>query len=199
MDKSVYHLENLELIRKKYPNTPAIYFISPSKQSVNKLIEDFSNLKEPQYESIHLFFPTKISGELMELMSQQQGLVERIKTFYELNVDLNLYEDNIYHLDQTTSLSLFNANPNDSYISSFLNHIGLQIFTVCSLLNEKPFIQYQGDSKLAQKVSSALNKQFKDFEQKMPGHEFKDPRSTILILDRSFDLTAPLLHDYAYE
>ena len=38
----VYHTEILEKKRKKYPQTDAIYFISPSRRSVQKLIDDFS-------------------------------------------------------------------------------------------------------------------------------------------------------------
>jgi len=67
------------------------------------------------------------------------------------------------------------------------------------VLNEKPYIQYQGKSKLAEKVGKALQKQFEEFGSKAPDFNFKEPRSTILILDRSIDMTAPLLHDFAYE
>mmetsp|Transcript_12115 Transcript_12115/g.13810 ORF Transcript_12115/g.13810 Transcript_12115/m.13810 type:complete len:131 (+) Transcript_12115:40-432(+) len=130
MAKNVFHLERLELVRKKFPHTPAIYFISPTKNSIKKLIEDFKDTEDPQYAFVHLFFSTKVSDNLMKEMSEYEGLVDRIKTFVELNVDLNLYEDNIYHLDQNDSLSLFNMNLNDTATNNYLNKIGLQIFTV---------------------------------------------------------------------
>ena len=37
----VYHTEILEKKRKKYPRTDAIYFISPTPRSVDKLVDDF--------------------------------------------------------------------------------------------------------------------------------------------------------------
>ena len=37
----LYHTEILEKKRKKYPKTDAIYFISPTKRSIQKLVEDF--------------------------------------------------------------------------------------------------------------------------------------------------------------
>ena len=37
----LYHTEILEMKRKKYPKTDAIYFISPTKRSIQKLVEDF--------------------------------------------------------------------------------------------------------------------------------------------------------------
>jgi len=66
-------------------------------------------------------------------------------------------------------------------------------------MNERPYIQYQGKSKLAQKVAKSVNAHFQDFNKKSPDHNFSQQRGTLLILDRSFDMTAPLLHDYAYE
>lgn len=130
MTKNVFHLENLELKRKEYPYTPAIYFITPTQESINKLIADFQKIEQPQYASVHLFFSTKLSDDLMQQLVDQEGLVQRIKTFTELNVDLNLYEDNIYHLNQLDSLCLFNSKPTDPATTSYLNKIGLQIFTV---------------------------------------------------------------------
>lgn len=199
MTKSVFHLERLELKRKEFPATPAIYFISPTQKSIDKLIDDFQDLENPQYASVHLFFSTKLSDGLMEQLSSQEGLVNRVKSFCELNVDLNLYEDNIYHLDLKDSLGLFNMKPNDVTTVKYLSKIGLQIFTVWAVLNERPYIQYQGRSKLAEKVGKAVLGHFDDFQKKSPGHNFKEPRANLLILDRSFDMTSPLLHDYAYE
>ena len=40
-EAGVYHTEILEKKRKKYPRTDAIYFISPTRRSILKLIDDF--------------------------------------------------------------------------------------------------------------------------------------------------------------
>ena len=37
----LYHIERLEKKRKKYPKTDAIYFISPNKLSIQRLLDDF--------------------------------------------------------------------------------------------------------------------------------------------------------------
>ena len=42
----LYHTEILEKDRKKYPRTDAIYFISPTKRSIMRLIEDFKSSKD---------------------------------------------------------------------------------------------------------------------------------------------------------
>lgn len=75
----------------------------------------------------------------------------------------------------------------------------MQIFTACTVLNEKPYIQYYGRSKLSEMVSKSLSNYFNEFQTKSPGFKFREPRSKLLILDRSFDMASPLLHDYSYE
>ena len=37
----LYHIERLEVVRKKYPNTNAIYLISPTEASIQHLLKDF--------------------------------------------------------------------------------------------------------------------------------------------------------------
>ena len=37
----IYHIEKIEKTRKRYPQTDAIYFITPSEQSIDSLIKDF--------------------------------------------------------------------------------------------------------------------------------------------------------------
>jgi len=38
---NLYHIERLEVKRKRFPKTDAIYFISPTHQSVARLLQDF--------------------------------------------------------------------------------------------------------------------------------------------------------------
>ncbi|CAI2361486.1 unnamed protein product [Moneuplotes crassus] len=194
MTKNVFQLENLELQRKKFPSTAAIYFISPTESSIKKLLEDYEDPKEPQYASAHVFLSTKLSDSLMDELSRSQGLISSIKTLTELNVDINLYENNIFHLDQSDSLNLQIRDPDLEGTAQYLDQIGLQLFTVCSVMNQRPYIRYQGDSHLSKKVAKAVNAKFTFKTQ-----TFQKQKGTLLILDRSFDLTSPLLHDYSYE
>jgi hypothetical protein len=38
---NLYHIERLEVRRKRFPHTDAIYFISPTIESINHLLKDF--------------------------------------------------------------------------------------------------------------------------------------------------------------
>lgn len=39
---NLYHIERLEAKRKRFPMTDAVYFISPTLDSINHLLDDFS-------------------------------------------------------------------------------------------------------------------------------------------------------------
>jgi hypothetical protein len=40
---NLYHIERLEAKRKRFPNTDAIYFISPTAESIAYLLRDFND------------------------------------------------------------------------------------------------------------------------------------------------------------
>jgi len=45
-NSNLYHVEKLEVKRKRFPKTDAIYFISPSEKSITHLINDFKDYDE---------------------------------------------------------------------------------------------------------------------------------------------------------
>lgn len=65
----------IERRRKKFPKTDAIYFITPTKRSIQRLIDDFEIkgkkgvneelISKPQYGAVHLFFTSKVPESLV--------------------------------------------------------------------------------------------------------------------------------------
>lgn len=47
---NVYQIEKLYLQRKRYPQTDAIYFLRPSKKSIEQLIQDFTENQEFNFD-----------------------------------------------------------------------------------------------------------------------------------------------------
>jgi predicted ATP-grasp superfamily ATP-dependent carboligase len=54
MKAKVFQVEKIEKKRKTYQKTDAIYFISPTLQSIEHLINDFKTKGKPQYGCVHL-------------------------------------------------------------------------------------------------------------------------------------------------
>jgi syntaxin-binding protein 1 len=66
---------------------------------------------------------------------------------------------------------------------------------------ECPYVQYQGKSALAKALAVKLNDYLTRFYTTQAKEKVKvrEPRGTMLICDRSFDLLSPVLHDYYYQ
>lgn len=159
----VYQIEKLSLKRKRYQKTDAIYFISPSRESIQYLLNDFSDPERIQYGSVHLCFAGQVSKEQLELISKCKPLVTRLKTFKELNIHFYLFEDNVFTLNKPEAFYLFNTDMSDIRTTSFLELLGYQLFTVCSILLERPYIQFQEDSKYAEMVAKFVDKNCTEF------------------------------------
>ncbi len=47
---NVYQLEKLELKRKRYPMSDAIYMVHPTKENIKRIVEDFSESEDFDYD-----------------------------------------------------------------------------------------------------------------------------------------------------
>ena len=71
-----------------------------------------------------------------------------------------------------------------------------RLFTVCTVLNEFPYIQYNKNSIYCQKLADFMHAKLSLFYS---NKSFNEKRGILLIVDRAFDITSPFLHDYYYE
>lgn len=60
IDMGVSTIEKLELKRKPYPKHDVFYFIEPTKESVELLLNDFK--EEIMYRKVNLIFTTRIDN-----------------------------------------------------------------------------------------------------------------------------------------
>ena len=56
MEHRVTLVELLSRPRQPFPEMDVVYFVSPTKQSVKKMGEDFLNAEKAKYGNVHLFF-----------------------------------------------------------------------------------------------------------------------------------------------
>ena len=85
--------------RKRYPMSDAIYFIEPTHKSVAKIIADFpenDDFDYDQYGQTHIAFTSNCPDNLMEDISMSEKLVKRTMSFYEANIDFHVYTDNVF-------------------------------------------------------------------------------------------------------
>ena len=73
LDENVQLVENITmkdkyeqyLKRQPMPMMTACYFLTPTVESVNRLIADYRDKKRPMYNSCHLFFSSRLSDALL--------------------------------------------------------------------------------------------------------------------------------------
>jgi len=185
-------IEQLMLGRKRFPDYNAIYILKPVKESVQQVMNDFKDLNSPQYAFVHLCFLSPLPTDLLKLLGTSRELVPRIKTLKELNLDYLIEEPEIFTFSNKPSLSAF--------VEDEVSVYARRLMTVCNTFMENPYVQYDKKSKICKGLAIELQNRMEDFIKKAGKDlQIKTPRGTVIILDRSFDLSAPIMHEYCYE
>ncbi|KAI8339302.1 Sec1-like protein [Blakeslea trispora] len=210
LEENVTLVENIEKKRQPYPSLEAIYFLTPCRESILRLVDDFA-IKPPTYKAAHVYFTSGLSDEMFSDLNRRlktSGASEYISSLKELYVDFMVNESSVFTVEPETSfLSVFGmSDPEES-----LRTTAKQLLSVCATLGEDPIIRYQAQSEggihpqgsPAAKLAHIVQKEIDNFCRINPNfpppRNPPQPRATLLIVDRSIDPAAPLLHEFTYQ
>jgi syntaxin-binding protein 1 len=200
MERKITLVEDIELKRAAFKDMGAIYFLSPTEDSIDRLIADFT---DPLYgNSVYLYFLGRVPEKLIEKIKACRPLVKRIRAFCEANIDFLAKEMRAFHFDMRRAF-------NDVYVRKGRSKVeyGLaeKLISICSTLNEYPHIRYAKESPTAQALAKTLDVKLNQFlknedfwfhgDSNHTGRE----RATLIILDRKDDCLTPLMHDFTYQ
>ncbi|CAK5111667.1 unnamed protein product [Meloidogyne enterolobii] len=195
MDQGVTIVEDLNKRREPLPTIDAIYLISPTKESVDKLTQDFSG-SHNLYKCAHVFFTEACPDQLFSTLSRSPA-ARHIKTLKEINIAFTPYESQVYTLDSPSTFFLYYNPQKPGSLTENLDRIAEQIATICATLGEYPSIRYRADVErnvdLGHLVEAKLDA-YKADEPSM-GEGTEKARSQLIIIDRGFDAVSPLLHE----
>ncbi|KAJ3236110.1 vacuolar sorting protein VPS33/slp1 [Chytriomyces hyalinus] len=203
LEENVTLVEDITRKRTSYPSKDAIYFISPLSESVHALVDDFTRAK-PMYACAHVFFsaplPDNLIGKLREIG-------QFVQTFRELNIDFMPKEEQVFTISHPNTLYNLFHPPTPAIATSELQSIASKIMSVFSTLGELPHIRYHDASGENQpdgipfRLATILKREFENkCEQEPefpPKSSFRQP--VLILLDRSFDLMSPLVHEFTYQ
>ena len=200
LEKGVTVVEQIEKLRQPVPDFDAIYFISPTDSSITALAKDFSDPKKLQYKRAHVFFSGKLSDRQLDILAKSGEFVNRCATFAELYLHYVPYDGRVFHSDQPLALLAKNPEP---VVSASVE----TLLSVCASLREKPTIRFQKNSvnSVCEKIAGSLKQEVESMWNKIEratGRDGPKPRAqqaTVLVLDRSADLSALFLHEFFYE
>jgi len=193
-------VETLEKARQPMPNMDAIYLISPTEESINKLIGDFKTSNSALYKAAHVYFTAVIPDHLFKLLSKSE-VAKKMKSLVEVNISFTPFESQIFSLSPQESYSLFHASQSTPGRSSYLLGMAEQLATLCNTLGEFPSIRYRGESDGARQLAQILQERLDKYKADEPtmGEGAEKAKSQLLIIDRGFDITSPLLHELTFQ
>ena len=124
------------------------------------------------------------------------GVVKRTKTCKELNLSFLIRDKNLFEIGLPGALKLFTVKNERDSRDKILSNVKDRLASVCAVLRENPYIQYQGNSTLASRLAEYMNGHLSEF---FNTRTYNEKRGLMLIVDRSIDISTPMLHDYNYE
>ncbi|EOX96216.1 Secretory 1A [Theobroma cacao] len=208
-DQGVSLVEDLFRRRQPLPSMEAIYFIQPSKENIIMFLSDMSG-REPLYKKAFVFFSSPVPKEFVNHIKSDTSVIPRIGALREMNLEYFPIDSQGFITDHETALEeLFSEDAEKSRkFEVCLNTMATRIATVFASLKELPFVRYRAvksqdastattrdliPSKLAEAVWNSLLK-YKSIPN-FPQTETCE----LLILDRSVDQIAPVIHEWTYD
>ncbi|GLT51926.1 hypothetical protein SLA2020_252970 [Shorea laevis] len=208
-DQGISLVEDLFRRRQPLPSMDAIYFIQPSKENLVMLISDMSG-REPLYRKAYVFFSSPVPKDFINHIKSDSSVVPRIGALREMNLEYFPIDSQGFITDQETALKdLFCEDAEKSRkFDACLNTMATRIATVFASLKELPLVRYRVakaqdgttvklsdliPTKLAEAVWNCLLKY-----KSVPSFP-QTETCELLILDRSVDQIAPVIHEWTYD
>ncbi|KAG4135058.1 hypothetical protein ERO13_D08G192900v2 [Gossypium hirsutum] len=200
-------VEDIYRRRQPLPSMDAIYFIQPTKENVIMFLSDMAG-RTPLYRKAFVYFSSPISRELVAHIKKDSTVLPRIGALSEVRVFFfrlpGFITDNGKALED-----LFGDEENTRKADACLNVMANRIATVFASLREFPFVRYRAaksldpmtmttfrdliPTKLAAGIWNCLVKckSIPNFPQQ--------ETCELLVLDRSIDQIAPIIHEWTYD
>ncbi len=185
--------------RECIPDVPAVYFMEPTVVNIDTFVKD---CQQQLYDTAHVNFSAPLSQELMDLLARklvEVNAVNVVAKVWDQYLGFVSLEPRLASLNLRESFCRYNSPTlQEQSIEKFMNDVALGIQSVVVSLGMMPVIRCPAGGPaemVARKVASYLSEIDPNVIQK----NALEHRPMMLIVDRSVDMCAPLLHTSGYQ
>ncbi|KAJ3231341.1 hypothetical protein HDU81_003860 [Chytriomyces hyalinus] len=201
MSVGVLTKESLFAKRNPRPSTAVIYFVSPKLAVASKIVEDFHlNL----YSAIYIF----LTEDNDEFYDPLQPAGQNIAACVAFAFSFTPLESRVFTINKSESIFHVWMADDEEGLDSVISEYVEKFRDVLTTMNTEPVIRYHdpyGTGKtIAARTAIALKDRMDEYKSENP--EFPAPSpydhlgpATVVVVDRSYDLVAPILHTLSYQ
>ncbi|KAF9171456.1 vacuolar sorting protein VPS33/slp1 [Mortierella sp. AD011] len=198
MDRNVTLVEMLENNRQAYSSLEAVYLLTPCIESVQRLMDDYpSDSPTGKYKAAHIFFSAPLEDRLFDRLTKSP-VSKYTRTLKEINIDFTESPSSFYTLYSPSKKMELPAE---------LDSIAKQLVSVIATFGDYPSIRYfrppetlDGKRTQSMKLATLLQSELEAHMRSNPENNGRQQgQGTVLILDRSIDITAAIVHEFTYQ
>ncbi|WCJ26050.1 Syntaxin-binding protein 1 [Euphorbia peplus] len=203
-------VEDIYRRRQPLPSMDAVYFIQPTKENVVMFMSDMSG-RSPLYKKAYVYFSSPVPKELVVHIKKDPSVLPRIGALREMNLEYFAIDSQGFVTDNERALEELFADTEDSRKGdACLNVMANRIATVFASLREFPYVRYRAAKSLdvttmttfrdlmPTKLAARVWDRLAHYKQKID-HFPQMETCELLILDRSVDQIAPIIHEWTYD
>ena len=190
--------------RQSLARNPIIYLCRCTRKNIEAILEDWRHPSEHAsqrdwrdrpYLEAHVFFISSASKSLTSLLTSGRLLLPHLKNLRELSLDFLPVEPNLYLTNTKSDLRRFfgrGLTPQD--LEDSAQDVANRIVDVVATMGDTVCVRHhKGHSAVAHTVAKKV------VDQQHARLGVRQGETTLLVLDRSVDPTAPLLHELSYQ
>jgi len=204
MEHQVSVVENVLMRRQPLHGLDAVYFLTPTEESVNAFVKDMGDAKNPPlYRRAHLFFSSAVPDELFNKIKSHPKTHAYIKTFIELSLDFVAHESRVFCTESIGSMFQLYSH-NAPGVDDYCMMLGKKLASVCVSMRSMPVVRYEaaGKSTSDRNIPELIGKYvLSTLHQLKSSGAFNPtgPALTLLIVGRTLDPVAPILSEFTYQ
>lgn len=204
---------NLHSDRDSIPDVPAIYFVMPTEENVQRICRDLQN---QLYESYYLNFISAIPRQKLEDLANaaiHSNSVPQITKLFDQYLNFISVEDDMFTLrhqdrDSISYYAINRGDVKDTEMEQTMDTIVDSLFSVFVTLGTVPIIRSpRGNAAemVAEKLDKKLRENLRDARNSfftsdsIQAGQFSFQRPLLVLLDRNLDIASMLHHTWTYQ